>query len=60
MTVADQSRPGPEIMTLSVGHHRSLAAPPAASRNSSAHGRSPGSRRIADAAFPDLDQVQWR
>ena len=36
------------------GHHRSLAAPPAASRNSSAHGRSPGSQRIADAAFPDF------
>jgi hypothetical protein len=24
------------------------------------HGRSPGSRRIADAAFPDLDKVQWQ
>jgi len=30
----------------------SLAAPPAASRDCSAHGRSPGSRRIADAVFP--------
>ena len=27
---------------------------------SSAHGRSPGSRRFADAAFPDLAKVQWR
>ncbi len=35
------------------GHERSLAAPPAAARNSSAHGRSPGSQRIADTAFPD-------
>ena len=41
-------------------HRRSLAAPPAALRNSRAHGRSPGSRRIAGAAFPDLHRVQWR
>jgi len=42
-----------EIGSLSGGHERSLVAPPAALRNSSAHGRSPGSRRIADAAFPN-------
>jgi hypothetical protein len=53
MTVAGQSRSRPEFGSLPTGHRRSLAAPPAASRNSSAHGRSPGSRRIADAAFPD-------
>ncbi len=40
--------------SLSGGHERSLAAPPAASRNPSAHGRSPGLRRIADAAFPNF------
>ena len=43
-----------QIGSLSGGHQRSLAAPPAALRNPSAHGRSPGSQRIADAAFPDL------
>ena len=43
-----------EIGSLSGDHERSLAAPPAALRNPSAHGRSPGSRRIADAAFPGL------
>ena len=47
-------------VTILAGHRRSLAAPPAASRNSRAHGRSPGSRRIAGAAFPDFHQVQWR
>ena len=48
------------VTILSAGHRRSSAAPPAASRNSRAHGRSPGSRRIAGAAFPDFHQVQWR
>jgi hypothetical protein len=49
-----------QIGRRSLGHQRSLAAPPAALRNPSAHGRSPGSQRIADAAFPDLQKVQWR
>ena len=48
------------VTILSADHRRSSAAPPAASRNSRAHGRSPGSRRIAGAAFPDFHQVQWR
>jgi hypothetical protein len=43
-----------QIGNRSLGHQRSLAAPPAALRNPSAHGRSPGSQRIADAAFPGL------
>jgi hypothetical protein len=49
-----------QIGRRSLGHQRSLAAPPAALRNPSAHGRSPGSQRIADAAFPDLQKAQWR
>jgi hypothetical protein len=48
------------VTILSTDHRRSSAAPPAASRNSQAHGRSPGSRRIAGAAFPNFHQVQWR
>ena len=56
----DRNRPRRQALILSGGHGRSLAAPPAASRNFSAHGRSPGLRRIAGAAFPDLNKVQWR
>ena len=48
-----------EIKNLSANHQSLLGRPSGGLAEFSAHGRSPGLRRIAGAAFPGL-KVQWR